>query len=1000
MTSVQPLSFGMLLRRFRRAAGFTQEALAQEARLSVRGISDLERGVNRAPRAETLLALMEALQLASHKRVALEQAARSKDLSASLPSAGVALIPSKPRLPLVGRAREVALLEGCLTGERPPLLLLAGEPGIGKTRLLQEAVQRASDAGWRVLVGGCHQTGGRAPFAPLLEALETYVHTQPAGRLRASLEGCGWLALLLPELAESAIIPPPHWALPPEQERRLMFAAFRRFLAQVAGAAGTVLVLDDLQWAEADALALLATLLRSPAETPLRVVGAFRSTEVRPHSPFASALTEFVHDGWAHQTQVDPLAPQEAAILLDHMLQGSAASGTVLAAQVQERCGGNPFFLVSCAQALRAGAPEGEGTRVVPWDVAQSIAQRLTLLTEEAREVLRAAAVAGQQSTWKVLSALPGHSDEEILATLETLCQARLLEEAGEDAYLFAHDLIREAVLADLSVARHALLHQRVAEALEHQPGAAPVAALAYHYQRAGKPERAVTYLERAGDQAQVIHATAEAVSYYHALVACLDTLGRATEGARARAKLGAMLCVAARYDQALEVLEQAAAIFDAAGAIDEFRRTLALVGQIHAQQGTPEVGLARLEPLLETAQESQPAPGLAALHVALALLYYFTGRSAQQLAHAEQATYLARALGDDALLVQAQHGWGLALLMVGRFTEGLQVEEEVIALAERIGDLATLARALNNVGQFSDAQGAYDQSRRLLARALQAAERLEDPGMIAYIASNLGQLAFLAGDWEAARQAYERALQIIRQMTRYVDRLSPLLGLGELCLVQGQSKVADRYFAEAMSLAGPRWEVQGLLRTHLLLAERDLLDGRPAAARTRLEPLLNRLSRQEGALNALLPLLAWALLDLGEAAQAEVFLAENQARARARQDQAAWMHTLRIHALLAIRQQRWSDVQPFLEEALQLARRLGLPYDEAKVLYTYGLLHRQQAEQSLARARLEAAQAILRRLGERLYAAQVAHALAALDDSASRRRDEERASFADRGGT
>jgi predicted ATPase/DNA-binding XRE family transcriptional regulator len=985
MASVEPRAFGTLLGRYRRAAGLTQEALAQEAGLSVRGISDLERGVNRVPRAETLLALVEALRLEPPERAALERAARSRNLAAAPPSTGTALSFAEPHPPLAGRTREIAALQECLAGVGPPLLLLAGEPGIGKTRLLQEATRCASEASWRILQGGCHQTGGQAPFAPLLEALETYVHAQPVDRLRAELEGCSWLARLLPELAESAIISPPRRTLPPEQERRLMFAAVRRFLANVADASGTLLVLDDLQWADDDALALLATLLRAPAKTPLRVVGTFRSTEVRSHDHLLAALAELVHDGLANLTQVGPLAPQEAAILLEHWLHGSSANGTELAERIQERCGGNPFFLVSCAQALRARALEGEAASIIPWNVAHSIAQRLIALSPPTCALLHAAAVAHGQIDRSVLidlAAQARQSDDEALASLESLCQARLLEEAGADAYIFAHELIRESVLASLSAARRALLHQRVAEVLERQPGPAPVAALAYHYQQAGKPEQAIAYLERAGDQARAIHATAEAASYYQALVACLDTLGHASDSARARTKLGAMLGAAARYDQALEALEQAAAIFEAAGAVDELRRTLAQMGHVHASRGTPEVGLARLEPLLPSGSEQHPAPGLAAVHEALALLYYFTDRPAQQLAHAEQAMQLARALGDDALLVQAQHGWGLALLMVGQFAKGLQAEEEAISLAERMGDLATLVRALNNIGHLHDVRGAHDQSRRFLERAFQTAERLEDPGMIAYIASNLGQMAFRAGDWEAARQAYERALKSICQMTRFIDILSPLLGLGELCLAQGQSEAADRYFAEARSLAGPRWEVQGLLRTHLLLAERDLLDGRPAAARARLEPLLDRLSRQEGVLTALLPLLAWALLELGEASQAEVVLAENQIRARTRHDQVAQMHTLRIHALLAIRQRRWSEARRFLEKALRLAQRLGFPYDEAKVLYTYGLLHRQPAaDHRLARARLEAAQAILRRLGERSYAAQVAHTLAILDE-------------------
>src|SRR5439155_16246383 len=194
--------------------------------------------------------------------------------------------------PLVGRQGELALLERHLAGEGPPLLLLAGEPGIGKSRLLRAAAQRATGCGWRVLVGGCQRRRGQAPFAPLLEALESYLARRGRTELRADLRGCAWLVRLLPELASGPIEPLPAWTLPPEQERRLLDKAVGRLLANVAGPAGTLLLLDDLQWADPDALELLATLVRAAAEIPLRVLGAYRDTEVQTNDALAGVLAD------------------------------------------------------------------------------------------------------------------------------------------------------------------------------------------------------------------------------------------------------------------------------------------------------------------------------------------------------------------------------------------------------------------------------------------------------------------------------------------------------------------------------------------------------------------------------------------------------------------------------------------------------------------------------------------------------------------------------------
>src|SRR5262249_45972355 len=135
--------------------------------------------------------------------------------------------------PLVGRQAEWARITRHLAGEGPPLLLVTGEPGIGKSRLLAEATAWAAERGWAVLAGGCHRRAGQEPYAPLLGVLECQLRARPRTQLRVELEGCSWLVRLLPELAEHAVVPLPRWTLPPEQERRLLFAAVRRYLANV-----------------------------------------------------------------------------------------------------------------------------------------------------------------------------------------------------------------------------------------------------------------------------------------------------------------------------------------------------------------------------------------------------------------------------------------------------------------------------------------------------------------------------------------------------------------------------------------------------------------------------------------------------------------------------------------------------------------------------------------------------------------------------------------------
>ncbi len=1023
--------FGALLKQYRRATGLTQEALAERAHLSERAIQAIERGVSQSPRADTVALLAAALELAPAERAALEEAARGPAARPAVispmfpappasrpPGAEIAPVPGTPS-PLVGREREVALLDAVLDATHAaepdrPLLLLAGEPGIGKTRLLQAAAQRAITAGWTVLAGGCHRRGGQQPYSPLLDALARYLHAVPPDRLRGALAGCAWLVRLLPELT-ALLEPLPAGTVPPEQERRLLFAAVARLLANVAGPAGTLLLLDDLQWAGSDALDLLAALIHTPSPPSgssagaggagrLRIVGAYRDTEVRPDDPLGHLRADLARAGLIRHHALGPLEPQDAAELLADLLAEGGPPGLdaqAVAPRVLARVGGTPFFLVSYAQALRAarehGQPQGHGGQeqrpspsppppgldTVPWDVTEGVRQRVALLPEAARRLLGVAAVVGRRAPWALLVAVCGQPEDEVLAGLEAAVQARLVLEDESGAYTFAHDLIREVVEADVGAARRAVLHRRVAEALERDSPGAAVEVIAYHYTRAGRDEQALPYLEQAGDQAWASRAHGAAEGHYRALLDRLDHLGRATEAARVREKLGLVLHRFGRYDMAVEVLEQAADTCRAAADWTSVARITARIGWLHSLRGTPQAGLALIQPLLALLEQQEAALVPAALYATAGQLLFTTGHYEASLPASERAAALARASGDTNSWVLAEYNRMNILQLLGRLGEAVRIGQEIVVLADPASHSHNLVAVLRDLAFLHALQGAFEQSHQYIDQACLVAEGLEEPGQIALTLATRSWIVALRGDWPRAGTEMDKAMALSRQAGQSWYSPYVLHYRARLLLAEGAWADASAALEEAGALTERSGDLQARRWAATVAAELDVCEGRPEAAVARLEPLRDRPGLEECDVTTLLPVLAWAYLELYRLDEAAATVEQALARARPEEMRLVLVEALRVQALLALRREQWEAAAHSLEEGLTLACAMPYPYAEARLLHVHGQMHAQKRELQLARRRLEAARALFAHLGARADVLNAERALAALPRAA-----------------
>jgi DNA-binding SARP family transcriptional activator len=441
-------------------------------------------------------------------------AATRRAYEALLPARVEPATPDQPSLlgpagaaPLIGRAAQRALLVDLWRrSERgaAQLALVTGEPGAGKTRLVEELRAWCAQSGAATAEARSYPAEGALAYGPVVAWLRSAPLAAHLGRLdpRQRAE----LARLLPELAPAAGQRPPD---PPGGDQRLLFEA----LAQAVAAPGgpLLLVADDLHWADAETVAFLHFLLRARPQARLLVVATARDEHLDDRHPLRELRTGLRALGQLTEVEVGRLSPPETAALAGRLAGHELAPGE--AERLFAETEGNPLFVV---EALRAGwldRPDERGP-LTP-RVQAVIESRLAQLSPPARELVGVAAAIGRELTTDVLAQASQADEETLVSGLDELWRRRIVRDRGPDAYDFTHDRIREVAYAALGPARRRHTHRRLARALERLHAGDPdqvAAQVAAHHDRAGEAEEAIAWYERGAGVAQRLGANAEAV--------------------------------------------------------------------------------------------------------------------------------------------------------------------------------------------------------------------------------------------------------------------------------------------------------------------------------------------------------------------------------------------------------------------------------------------------------------------------------------------------------
>jgi class 3 adenylate cyclase/tetratricopeptide (TPR) repeat protein len=628
-------------------------------------------------------------------------------------------IPLPPRLvgvppvSYVGREKETELLstmwESAAEGKRR-VGLVAGEPGIGKTRLVTHAALERHSNGAVVLYGRCEEDLA-APYGPWIETLEHYIEHAPAEVLERHVQRHGGeLTRLVPALARRIPDAPAPKETDPETERYMLLGAVLNLLVEASADAPIVLLLDDLHWADKPTLALLKHVVGGSASARLLVLGTYRDSELSRQHPLSDILADLRRESGVERISLGGLEERDVIAILEAAAGHEMDQlGRRLAQQIAGDTSGNPFFVTELLRNLtesgvivqrRGGRWELQGDPSelgLPQSVREVVGRRIERLGDGTRALLTAAAVIGRDFDTDLLQRIVDQDEDELLDLLEEAVAASVLIEDAErpGAFSFAHALINQTLSEDLGATRRARLHKRVAEALEEVCGGDPgarVAELAHHWATATTVvdlSKAVEYSRRAGQRALDDLAPDEAVRWFEQ---ALELLGQEpVEDSGERCELLIGLGEAQRQvgePDFRRTLLDASELARETGDRDRLARAaIANNRGFMSTAGLTDDGvLEMLEVAIEQTDESQ-LERKATLLALLGLELTWSAEPERRKRLCDEALELARRSGDDRTLAVVLWRRFNAITLPDTLGERIAEMDELKTIAERLND-------------------------------------------------------------------------------------------------------------------------------------------------------------------------------------------------------------------------------------------------------------------------------------------------------------------------
>jgi len=719
--------------------------------------------------------------------------------STALPADELSVLNRIVRGRLVGREQELMEVRHAwrqAMGGQGQLLLVSGEPGVGKSRLMREIFTQAEVSGGQAFIGES-QAEGNAPYAAFAQIIRRALRAHQNNKLALPNLVMAELISIAPELQVDYPDIPPNPALEPESEQRRLFECIFRFFSALFDGKPSLIVLEDIHWADSGTLSLLQFLARRCQDQPVMLLSTYREVELDEALPFYQTLLDLKRKNLGNRLKLERLGEDKTRDMLAVIFNTKEITQEFLDG-IYKETDGNPFFIEEVCKALiESGQVYFDGERwqrapdmadmEIPQSIKIAVQSRISKLNESTQDILRNAAVIGREFSFELLQKATKIDEDDLIDFLEAALKSQLIEELREEddeRFSFSHALIPTTLRDSLSGMRKTRLHRKVAKVMEEVMPEA-FHRLAYHWGEGGNEEKALEYTIRAAEKAEQTFANGDAIRLYGEALDFLSEIDeRRFDLLKARTKIfnmignrdsqrteiKAMLALSDKQSdqvkqvdslhalvglnlqtdvkKALEPAESAYIISQKIGDLPRQAKSALLIGRYYSQYYEYQQSIRHYKEAIQIARKAGLKQELLDYLRYLSVSEFNLGRREASTATDHEAAELSKALNDPRSIMVGTTHLSSAYLSARKFDEALLMTQKTLKLAREIGDLEQEFKALNQNGLILMGMGRWKEAETIYLKTIQDFDLFVFHRVITTVI-NLGLVHVTLGEYE-----------------------------------------------------------------------------------------------------------------------------------------------------------------------------------------------------------------------------------------------------------